>query len=159
GITGVTIRGNSMGSNGGATGWNNLGVDLADDHIPTPNDPGDLDGIQNFPAIASATPNAGTTEIQGVLHSKPSTPYTLDFYSHPSCLVFPRFWFEGPNYLGSGEVMTDGSGSGAFDIVVPVEITANQGVSATATAPDGSTSEFSQRLPFFSTPVSGPTAG
>ena len=159
GTTGVTIRGNRIRVNGSATGWNNLGLDLGDDHVPTPNDPGDTDGNQNFPVIASATPNAGTTEIQGVLHSKPSTLYTLDFYSHPNCLVFPRAWFEGPNYLGSGQVTTDGSGNGTFDIVVPVEITASQSVSATATDPNGSTSEFSERLPFSSSPASGPTAG
>ena len=158
GTTGVTIRGNRIGSNG-YPDWNNLGVDLGDDHVSTPNDPGDADDVQNFPAIASATPGSGTTEIEGVLHSKPSTLYTLDFYAHPTCTVFPRAWFEGPIYLGSGDVMTDGSGTGAFDIVVPVQITATQGVTAMATAPDGSTSEFSQRLPFASTPTSGPTAG
>jgi hypothetical protein len=159
GTTGVTIRGNRIGRNGSNPGWNNLGVDLGDDQVPTPNDPGDADGVQNFPVIASATPGAGTTEIQGVLHAKPSTLYTLDFYSHPNCLVFPRAWFEGPNYLGSGDVSTDGSGNGAFDVVVPVQITASQEVSATATDPAGSTSEFSQRLPFSSSPTSGPTAG
>jgi hypothetical protein len=159
GTAGVTIRGNRIRLNGIACGWNNLGIDLGDDHVPTPNDPGDSDGIQNFPAIASATPNAGTTEIVGVLHAKASTLYTLDFYSHAACLVFPRFWFEGGNYLGSGQVTTDGNGKGDFDVVVPVEITATQGVSAMATAPDGTTSEFSQRLPFSSSPPSGPTAG
>jgi hypothetical protein len=159
GTTGVTIRGNRIHSNGLAAGWNNLGIDLGDDHIPTPNDPGDTDGIPNFPAIASAIPGTGTTEIQGVLHAQPSTLYTLDFYSHPKCIIFPRAWFEGPNYLGSGDVMTDGSGNGPFDVVVPVQITPSQGVSATATGPDGSTSEFSQRLAFDSNPRSGPTAG
>ena len=159
GTTGVTIRGNRIGANGRAAGWKNLGVDLGDDHTATPNDPGDADGIQNFPVISSATPGTGTTEIQGVLHAKPSSLYTLDFYWRPNCLVFPRFWSEGNNYIGAGQVTTDGSGSGAFDIVVPFEISATQAVSATATGPDGSTSEFSQRLVFDSTPRSGSTAG
>ena len=160
GITGVTIRGNRIHGNGSAAGWNNLGIDLGDDHVPTPNDPGDADDIQNFPVIASATPGAGTTEIQGVLHAKPSTLYALDFYAHRNCLVFPRAWVEGgATYLGAGQVTTDGSGNGPFDVVVPVQIMANQDVGATATAPDGSTSEFAQRLPFSSDPASGPTAG
>jgi IPT/TIG domain/S-layer homology domain len=152
----VTIRGNSVDNNGLAPGWAGLGLDLANDNVPTHNDPLDADGYQNFPNISSATPGAGTTEIQGVLHSKPSTLFTLDFYSNPACARFPRSFLEGHTYLGSGQVTTDGSGNGTFDVVVPVAIAAGERVSATATNPDGNTSEFSQRLPFSVAPASGP---
>jgi hypothetical protein len=155
----VTFRGNSMENNGLASGWNGLGVDLANDLVPTHNDPLDADGYQNFPNVSSATPGAGTTEIQGVLHSKPSTLFTLDFYSNPACTRFPRSFLEGRTYLGSGQVSTDGSGNGSFDVVLPVEIAAGERVTATATNPDGSTSEFSQRLPFSISPTSGPPPG
>jgi hypothetical protein len=152
----VTIRGNSMDNNGLGPGWNGLGVDLANDGVPTHNDPLDADGYQNFPNVYSATPGAGSTEIQGVLHSKPSTLFTLDFYSNAACLRFPRSFLEGRTYIGSGQVTTDGSGNGPFDVVVPVAIAAGERVTATATDPAGQTSEFSQRLPFSVAPASGP---
>ena len=145
----ATIRGNSMENNSLAYVYApGLGVDLANDGVATHNDPLDADGFQNFPIILSATPGAGSTEIHGFLNSKPSTIFTLDFYSNPACVRFPRNFLEGRTYLGSGEVTTDGSGIGTFDVVVPVAITAGERVTATATNPDGSTSEFSQRLPF-----------
>ena len=156
----VTVRGNSVDNNGFSLGFNGLGLDLANDLVPTHNDPLDADGFQNFPNVTSATPGAGTTEIQGVLHSKPSVLYTLDFYSNAECARFPRSFVEGRTYLGSGQVTTDGSGNGAFDVVVPAAIAAGERVSATATDPAGNTSEFSQRLPFSMVPASGsPAAG
>jgi hypothetical protein len=152
----ATIRGNSMEDNGLAQGWAGLGVDLANDGTATHNDPLDADGFQNFPIILSATPGAGTTEIQGFLNSKASTLFTLDFYSNPACVRFPRNFLEGVTYLGSGQVTTNASGNGTFDVVVPVAIAAGERITATATNPDGSTSEFSQRLPFSMVPTSGP---
>jgi hypothetical protein len=154
----VTVRGNSVDNNGFSLGFNGLGLDLANDLVPTHNDPLDADGFQNFPNVSSATPGGGSTEIQGVLHSKPSVLYTLDFYSNPECARFPRSFVEGRTYLGSGQVTTDGSGNGTFDVVVPVAIAAGERVSATATDPAGNTSEFSQRLPFSMVPASGPPA-
>src|SRR5262249_14340356 len=145
----ATIRGNSMENNSLAYVYSpGLGVDLANDGVATHNDLLDADGFQNFPIILSATPGAGSTAIHGFLNSKPSTIFTLDFYSNPACVRFPRNFLEGRTYLGSGQVTTDGSGNGTFDVVVPVAIAAGERVTATATNPDGSTSEFSQRLPF-----------
>ena len=154
----VTLRGNSMENNGLNVGYNGLGLDLANDGTATHNDPLDADGYQNFPLVVSATPGGGSTEIQGILNSKPSTLFTLDFYSNPACARFPRNFLEGRTYLGSGQVTTDGSGHGTFDVVVPVAMAAGERVTATATNPDGATSEFSQRLPFSMVPSSGPPA-
>jgi len=154
----VLIRGNSIENNGLALGFNGLGLDLANDAVATHNDPLDADGYQNFPILLSATPGAGTTEIQGFLNSTPSTLFTLDFYSNPACVRFPRNFLEGRTYIGSGQVTTDGSGHGTFDVVVPVAIVAGERVTATATNPGGETSEFSQRLPFSMAPASGPPA-
>jgi hypothetical protein len=159
--TGSTIRGNSIHDNRGlGTAFGLFG--------PTPNDEGDADtgpnNLANFPVLKSVAlaapgvPDAGT-RIQGVLHAAPSTPYDLDFYSNDACVRFPKDYLEGRTYLGAGQVTTDGSGTGVFDVTVPVTITLGERVSATATAPDGSTSEFSQRLPFTIAPSSGPSSG
>jgi hypothetical protein len=158
--SGNTIRGNSIHDNLGQYG---LGIDLSGNGV-TPNDSGDGDtganDVQNFPIVSSVTnlaPQAGT-RIQGVLHSTPSTTYDLDFYSNPACSNFPREFLQGETYLGSSQVTTDGSGTGAFDVMLPVSVETGARISATATDPSGSTSEFSQRMPFSISPASGPPA-
>ena len=160
GTPGNTIRGNSIHDNVGAYG---LGIDLGSNGV-TPNDQGDSDpgpnGYQNFPIVSSATslaPGSGT-RIQGVLHSAATMTYDLDFYANPACSSFPREFLEGETYLGSSQVTTDGSGTGAFDVTLAATIEAGARISATATDPTGSTSEFSQRLPFSISPTSGPAS-
>jgi CSLREA domain-containing protein len=157
----ITIRGNSIHDN------TSIGIDLGVDAIVTPNDPGDADtganGLQNFPVLSSVThlgpAGAGSTQIQGVLHSMPSTTYDLDFYANPACSNFPREFLEGQTYLGSSQVTTDGNGDGPFDVTLPVVTEVGARISATATDPLGNTSEFSQRLPFSVAPASGAPAG
>jgi len=154
--TGNAIRANLIYGNSG------LGIGLGS-VIVLPNDTGDGDAgpnaLQNFPIISSATPGAGDTHITGALHSTPSTSFDLDFYSNAACVPFPHDFLEGHVYLGSGVVVTDGSGTGLFDLTVPVQIGAGEHVTATATDPAGNTSEISQRLPFTIAPASGPPAG
>ncbi len=157
------IRGNSIHSNVG------LGIDNNEPGaLPgvTPNDPGDADtggnGIQNFPILTSVEifgPQGGGTRIQGVLRSMASTTYDLDFYENPACTAFPREFLEGQTYIGSGQVVTDGSGEGAFDVTLPAVVAAGARITATATDPTGNTSEFSQRIVFSMAPASGPAAG
>ena len=156
---GWTIRGNSIHSNGG------LGIDLASSGV-NPNDAGDGDdgpnGLQNFPIVSSVAamgPNGGSTRIQGILHSSPSTTFDLDFYANPACSNFPREFLQGETYLGSSQVTTDGSGTFAFDVTLPVAVEAGARVTATATDPGGNTSELSQRIIFSISPPSGPGAG
>ena len=162
-VSTVTIRGNSIFDNGA------LGIRLSGQSnlsLPFPNDADDADGgpndLQNYPILSSveaqATPGAGT-RIQGVLHSLASTTFDLDFFTNPSCSQFPREFLEGRTYIGSGQVTTDGSGSGAFDVTLPVTIETGARVTATATGPTGKTSEFSQRIPFFLNQPSGPPEG
>jgi IPT/TIG domain/S-layer homology domain len=152
---GNAIRGNAVFANEGP------GIDLGEDGV-TPNDAGDGDigqnALQNFPIVSSAAPGGGGTQIQGVLHGAPSASFTLDFYSSP-CTSRPHDFLQGPTYLGSTMVTTDGAGDGPFDVVVPVAIAAGDLVSATATDAAGNTSEFSQRLPFTILPATGPAAG
>ena len=67
---------------------------------------------------------------------------------------------EGETYLGSDDVTTDGSGNAAIN-VDPAGVTLEPArlVTATATDPDGNTSEFSQRIVLRSTPGSGIPTG
>ncbi len=177
GIFNNPIRGNSIYGNGaahGAGGASPLGIDLGNqgqfaEGGLTINDLGDADIgpnlNQNFPVItaAFATPNVAggnaSTTIQGRLNSAASTQFALDFYSNSACLGRPQDFLQGRTYLGSADVMTDGNGNAAIDVILPVTLGAGEKVSATATDPDGNTSEFSQRIVVSSTPGSGSPAG
>jgi len=158
----VRIRGNRIYSNGG------LGIDLYVGNTTgvTPNDPGDADtgpnGIQNYPILTAAgpaSPQGSGTHIVGVLDSTSATTFELDFYSNPPCAPRPQEYLEGQDYIGSTQVTTDGSGNAAFDVTLPVTVEAGSRITATATDPNGNTSEFSQRLVFSMSPASGPPAG
>ena len=101
----------------------------------------------------------GSTRIQGILHSSPSTTFDMDFYANPACSNFPREFLEGETYIGSSQVTTDGSGKFEFDVTLPVALEAGARVTATATDPAGNTSEFSQRIIFSISPTSGRRTG
>ena len=113
--------------------------------------------MQNFPLFKSVTTGA-STHITGVLHSKASTVYDLDFYAN-NCSNFPREFAEGQIWIGTSEVTTDGNGDATFDVTFPVATAAATRITTTATDPSGNTSEFSQGLAFRSGPPSGPAAG
>ena len=159
----VRIRGNRIYSN-----HNGLGIDLFVGSLSgvTPNDPGDGDGgpngAQNYPILISAGPAAAQgsgTHITGVLNSTASTIFEIDFYSNPACANRPQEFLEGEEYIGSTQVTTDGSGDASFDITLPVSVDTGARIAATATDPDGNTSEFSQRLVFSMSPTGGSPAG
>ena len=163
------IRGNSIYGNGtanGAGGRSTLGIDLGNQTGAglTLNDDQDADSgpntNQNFPLIASAVSAGGDTTIEGSFNSTPSTTFTIDFYSNSACLGRPQGFIQGRTYLGSAQVTTNGSGNTAIDVVLDgVTLEVGDVVTATATDPDGNTSEFSQRIVVSSTPGSGPAAG
>ncbi len=154
----VTIRGNRVFENAP------IGIDLEDSNgngnFITVNDANDVDdgpnGLQNFPIVTSVTPGVSTTHIEGKLNSKASLAYGIDLFSNPACPPRPRAPLEGETYLTSLSVMTDGFGNATFAADVPVVLSAGQLVTATATDPEGNTSEFSQRLVFTVAPLSGP---
>ncbi len=164
--TGNTIRGNSIYAEAPYTVpfHPQIGIDLGDNG-PSANDPGDGDtgwnGLQNYPIVTSAAPlgPAAGTHVLGILHSKPSTSYTLDFYESSPCLPHPHDYYEGQTYLGAADVATDGSGAVSFDVTVAGTIDPGSVVTATATDPDGNTSELTPRIVFAIDPVSGPAAG
>jgi hypothetical protein len=129
----------------------------------TANDPGDVDDggnhLQNFPIVQSIVHGASTTEVIGKLDTSASTTFDLDFYANPACSNFPREFLQGETYLGSSQVTTDGSGHATFDAMLSVATEAGARISATATDPNGNTSEFSQRIVFSIGPTSGPATG
>ena len=140
-----------------------LGIDLYTGvDSPKPNDPGDADEgsnhLQNFPILQSVTTGA-STHIVGKFNSTASTNFDVDFYANPACPRFPRELLEGATYLGTAPVTTDDSGNATIDVTLPVETEAGARISATATDPNGNTSEFSQRILFSLSSSSGPAAG
>ena len=156
-LTGNTIRGNSVFSNGG------IGIDLGGDGV-TANDALDADNgpnlRQNYPIVVTAAPTAPSgTNVVGTLDSAPSTAYILDFYANPPCEGRPQDFSEGLLYLGSDNVVTDGAGHADFDTDLTFTIETGQPVTVTATDPNGHTSELSPRIVFSISPVSGDPAG
>jgi hypothetical protein len=151
----TTIQRNSIHDSAG------LGIDHGNAG-PTPND-GDFDAYQNFPIVDSVEITAatavagGSVRIVGTLESQNGN-FTLEFFANPPCSENPQDFLEGETYLGSAPV-TVSAGVGPFDVTFPVAVAPGARISATATNAAGSTSEFSQRLPFAVTPTTGPGAG
>lgn len=133
------IQSNAIFSNGG------LGIDLAPVGV-TPNDAGDGDSganlLQNFPVLTSSNGVAGGgVNVKGTLNSTANTTFTLDFFSNSSCDVSGNG--EGQKFLGSASVATNGAGNVTFDVNIAATASVGQSITATATNPQGNTSEFS----------------
>lgn len=136
--TGHAISRNSVFSNGG------LGIDLLggleDAAGNTANDPGDVDsganGLQNKPVLTSAKTVSGKTTIAGKLASVPNLSYLVQFYSNPS-------GNEGKKFIGQKIVTTAPSGDASFTFSPAASVAVGQTVTATASARNGDTSEFS----------------
>jgi photosystem II stability/assembly factor-like uncharacterized protein len=123
------------------------------DHGGTTTGPNDL---QNYPVITAATPGS-TTTVSGSLNAVASTTYTLDFYADPSPDI--SFYGPGKTYLGSTTVTTDANGNATFTVTLSAATSTNEWITATATDPNGNTSEFGgdRQLPF-TMPVLSTTA-
>jgi hypothetical protein len=128
GTTGVaTIRYNSIFENGGP------GIDLGDDGV-TPDTEGDAD---NTPLLGTT---AGGT-LSGSLNAAPDSLYVIDFYGNPSSDASASRP-QGRTDLGSTTVLTDAQGDASFAFAFAPN-TFESSVTATATGPSGTTSEFS----------------
>lgn len=136
--TGNSIRGNSIFSNNG------LGIDLGINGV-TANDSVDSDTgpnqLQNFPVLTSVTSSSNSTTIQGTLKSIPSTTFDVDFYSNAA--VDASGNGEGAQFFGTTSVNTDGNGDANINVTFPIGLAAGRVITATATDPNGNTSEFS----------------
>ena len=139
GNVGNSVLSNSIHSNGA------LGIDLESDGV-TPNDLGDADSganeRQNFPVLTFAGASGGTTLVEGTLNSEPSQTYRLEFFSNAACDSSGGNG-EGRTFLGSVSVTTNGSGNASFSQTLAGASSPGEVATATATDPNGSTSEFS----------------
>jgi uncharacterized repeat protein (TIGR01451 family) len=140
GGTGNTFSSNSIFSNTG------LGIDLSANGV-TANDSCDPDLLannrQNFPVLTSATSSASSTTIMGTLNSTASTTFRLEFFSNASC--DPSGNGEGETFLGSTTAPTDGGCNTPINVTLS-SVPSGSFITATATDPNGNTSEFSQCL-------------
>lgn len=136
--TGNTIRGNSIFSNNG------LGIDLGTLGV-TLNDSNDGDTganqLQNFPVITTTMTTSNSTTIQGSLKSIPNTTFNIDFYSNAA--VDPSGNGEGAQFFNTTSVNTDGNGNATINATFPAALASGRVITATATDPNGNTSEFS----------------
>lgn len=99
-----------------------------------------------FPHLVSATTGEGVVTIQGMVASSPSSTYTVEFFSNS--VPDPSGFGEGERFLGALEVTTDATGAAEFFAVLAADALVGHVASATATGPDGTTSEFSAVVPF-----------
>ncbi|HEV7394867.1 MAG TPA: Calx-beta domain-containing protein [Pyrinomonadaceae bacterium] len=133
-----SIRGNSIFSNDG------LGIDLGASGV-TANDATDSDvganNLQNFPVLSSVMSIGNTTTIQGSLKSTPNTTFRIDFYSNAA--LDPSGNGEGALFLNTTSITTDINGDATINVTFPVPLETGRVLTATATDPDGNTSEFS----------------
>lgn len=123
---------------------NSMGIDLGNNGV-TPNDYQDADtgpnGLQNAPELTSIETASGYT-VYGKLHSAPSRAYRLEFYAN--CSLDGGDQGEGQSFLGAKDVVTGSMGDVLFSTTFPTPSCPI--ITATATDPDGNTSEFSQWL-------------
>ncbi len=135
------IRHNSIYSN------DSMGIDLAPRGI-TPNDSLDADSgpnnIQNFPILDSARVLPGAVKVLGRLNSTPNTTFTLEFYK--DSLRDRSFFGEGRQWIGDASVTTNAQGVATIDEILPFNTLSSEFITATATDPDGNTSEFSRAV-------------
>ncbi len=151
--TSIAISANQIHSNGY---WGDLGIDLNNDGV-TPNDPGDTDTgpnhLMNYPVLTSFATAGGTTYISGTLNSTPNTLFALEFFSNQ--YADPTGYGEGQKFLGLGVVITDPSGNIPFTQSFATTVPDDYCVTATTTACDSSTSEFSEAVYYVDMALTG----
>lgn len=137
----VTISQNSI--------YNNVGLGISyksdyeigtkyDDTTPTKGD---------YPVLYYKPPPIlmnGQLKIGGEFTGTPLATYLFEFFA--SDHANPSGYGEGQTFIGSAALTTTVTGSGVIDVTLPFR--ANQGnyLTATTTAPDGTTSEFSNAV-------------
>jgi hypothetical protein len=133
------IRRNSIHSNAG------LGIDLGVAGV-TLNDGTDPDVganmLQNFPQLRNAHQSGFFTVLDWVLVSTPNTSFTVEFFSSSAC--DPSAHGEGRTYLGQSSAISNASGiTPVVTVALPMQPLGSF-ITATATDPNGNTSEFAR---------------
>jgi hypothetical protein len=135
--TGNAILGNAIYAN------SQLGIDLGNDGV-TLNDSSGHTGpnlFQDFPVLSSAILANGSTTITGTLSASPDTTYRVEFFSN--VVADQTGYGQGQTFLTFASVTTDGTGAASFSVQTPNPVATGLFISATATDPNGNTSEFS----------------
>ncbi len=128
----LTVRRNQIFDNG----W--LGIDVGGNGSVEQNDPAEeFANGQNYPVLTAV--DGGT--LSGTLQSQPGVAFVVDVYANAAC--DPSGHGEGQVHLGETTATTDGSGLASFSFGIGG---ASGYLTATATHPEGSTSEFSACL-------------
>lgn len=145
------IRGNAIYSNG------SLGIDLASDGVDT-NDHGDDDSgeneRQNYPVLQGVP---GSLVITGILDSQANTYYILDFYRNDSCDA--SGYGEGQEHVYWAGLTSNSNGQVLFNVNAAFwPVSPGDYITATATDPNGNTSEFSACVLLEGEPTATPTA-
>jgi hypothetical protein len=134
-----------------------IDVQLGATSGPTPNDPGESDGVQNFPFITSVGTKGPATTVAGRLDSRPSITYRVELFA--GMANPPNGRGEPKRFLGAVNVATDTSGRGTFALGIGA-LGAGEWVSATATGPTSGTSEVSPAVaPIPANVLVTPTSG
>lgn len=145
------IRGNRIFSNDGQ------GIDLGVPGVDA-NDIDDGDGgannLQNFPVLSWAA-GGEETDVEGMLDSDDNQNFGLEFFASPEC--DPSGHGEGRSFLATLGHQLAPAGSDDF-AVDDLSVASPVGgfMSATATDPNGSTSEFAECIQIAGVQITGP---
>lgn len=97
--------------------------------------------MEPAPVLTAVTSANGSTTIEGTLNSLPGSLFTLEFFVNSQC--HPSGDGEGERFVTSITLPTDEDGTAEFSFTFRGELPDGQVLTATATDPDGNTSEFS----------------
>jgi parallel beta-helix repeat protein len=130
-------------------------IDIIPNVGPNLNDTLDVDQGpnkgQNYPEIVSATVNGMNLQFAGKLRSRANTQYRVEYFQTPAC--HSSGFGQGRSYIGHEVLMTNGAGEASLGFLGSNG--QNSGfVTATATDPDGNTSEYGNCVA-----IGAPTAG
>jgi hypothetical protein len=143
---GNIIRGNSIYGNTA------LGIDLTPSGVNT-----NVAGSnQNCPVLQSATASGTSIIVAGQINTQPNANVNLDFYASPTADSSGHG--QGQIYVGSTTLLTDVNGNANFNVSLPGTAPAGYYVSATATAGNNDTSEFSANVVMRSSFTVAPTS-
>jgi parallel beta-helix repeat protein len=133
--TGNAILENAIYSNAG------LGINLGGESSPTGtpvgSPPSGPNNLQNAPVLISALNSASNTAISGTLAAAPNATFRIEFFSNPIGTN------QGETFLGFLDLTTNDAGFASFSFSPKSLVAPGLNVTATATDPNGNTSEFS----------------
>jgi CSLREA domain-containing protein len=132
------------------------GIDLGNDGVTLNHEgaaPPGPNQLQNHPVLASLTTTPAGTVAGFELRAKANTQYQMDFFSNTQ--RDPSWYGQGQKFLKSDTRTTDANGYVKFTEMLPVSAL----VTATATDPNGNTSEFSSFVDVGSLGASLPSTG